>query len=112
MLAENTMRRQMRSSRHFGGFLLSYLINLLLRLELTIPAWILLILHFVLGIPLFWFWIALGAWAAVILLWTLLLSLLFRGSSSPTVSPENKNPYSRHTSDVIGVSSDEHEKHT
>ena len=48
------------------GFVTSLVINMLLNLSGSIPAWILLACHYVFGISLVWFLIALGVWIAVI----------------------------------------------
>ena len=45
----------MRTRRKTGGFFVSLLINLLLNLEWSIPAWILLALHIWLDVSLWWF---------------------------------------------------------
>ena len=57
----------MRRSRGHGGFFLTLLLNFLLNLDRTVPAWILLGLHFWRGWSIGWFWLALGIWALVIL---------------------------------------------
>lgn len=48
----------------FGAFgiIATFLLNLVINLQWSIPAWILLALHFWLDIPLFWFVIALLLW--------------------------------------------------
>ncbi len=76
-----------------SNFFLAYLINLILNFEWSIPAWILLGLHFWLKIPIFLFWLALGLWLGGSLLFMLILELI-RRSTPPDVPPENKNPYS------------------
>jgi hypothetical protein len=82
-----------------GGFFLCLLWHALLYFLWSAPAWILLALHFILGIPLVWFWIALGAWALLILLRSLLVLFARYASAHRIPVPENKNPYSRKVRD-------------
>ena len=77
-----------------GGFFLCVLWNAILYFLWTIPAWILLVLHFTIGLPLVWFLAALGAWVLVIVLRTLLVMFARYGSAHRIPVPENKNPYS------------------
>ena len=49
-----------RRTKRSGGFWLSLLLNMLLNLEWTIPAWILLALHFVFDWSIWWFVLALA----------------------------------------------------
>lgn len=83
----------MRRTKRTGSFWLCLLINILLNLDGTIPAWILLGLHFWLDISILWFWLALGLWLLGILLWMKLMGWASR-CSEPTPHRENKNPYS------------------
>ena len=78
-----------------GGFLLCILWYAILYFLWTIPAWILLVLHFTVGLPIVWFWVALGAWLLLILLRTLLVIFARYGSAHRIPVPENKNPYSK-----------------
>ena len=79
-----------------SNFFLAFILNLVLNLEWVIPAVILLILHFTIGLPIFWFWIALGVWIGGILIISLILGWAGK-CSEPHVSKENKNPYSKQT---------------
>ncbi|MBQ4557084.1 MAG: hypothetical protein IJA60_05510 [Clostridia bacterium] len=67
---------------------------MLLNLEWTIPAWILLALHFILGVPIVWFWVALAVWLLSVLLWTDIFGRLNALGNIPDKPKENKNPYS------------------
>jgi len=91
----------MRRTAHGGSVFLCYLINLLLNLEWTIPAWIALALHHFLGISIRWFWGALGLWALATLLSTVLFSALATAGSEKTPPKQNKNPYSKKNSDYF-----------
>lgn len=88
----------MRRIGHFfvrsGRFLISYLISLAFHWEGALPAVLLLVLHFWPGIPLYWFWIALGLWLLVVLIRILFLRFAIR-SSDPTPFRPNRNPYSK-----------------
>ena len=85
----------MRRTSFTGNFFIVYGINLLLNLEWSIPAWILLILHFVPPrLSLLWFVIALIIWLTVILVWQLIIGAAANVGSKKEVVKENKNPYS------------------
>lgn len=73
---------------------LSFLINLLLNLDGTIPAWILLALHFLFGLPVWLFIGALALWMINILVRTLIISWAAKCANTPDIVLENKNPYS------------------
>lgn len=89
----------MRRTHRGGSRFLCFLINLLLNLDRTLPAWIALALHLFLGISIWWFWGALGLWVIATLLSTLLFSTLAAGDSGRQPLNENKNPYSKNNSD-------------
>lgn len=83
----------MKMTKRAGNFFLVLLFNMLLNIEWTIPAWILLALHYFCGWRILWFWIALGVWLLNILLWMYFLRCATRcGAEKPY--RENKNPYS------------------
>ncbi|MGN0489492.1 MAG: hypothetical protein ACI4HO_09545 [Ruminococcus sp.] len=84
----------MKRTKFTGNFILVLLLNLLFNFEWSIPAWILLILHFVIGLPVYWFWIALGLWVLLVVLFTKLLGWTARVSNEKPIKRENKNPYS------------------
>ncbi len=85
--------------KEHGGFFLCLLWHALLHSWGTIPAWALLALHFTVGLPIVWFWVALGAWALAILLRTLLVIFARYGAAHRIPVPENKNPYSKKVRD-------------
>ena len=79
--------------KRVGEFFACLLFNMLINLEWTIPAWILLAMHFIFDWNILWFWIALGVWLLSIILWMDIIGWATRCSiSSPP--KENKNPYS------------------
>ena len=84
----------MKRTGRTGNFLLCLLINLLLNLEWSIPAWILLALHFWLDITLWWFWGALLLWIARVWAGMWLMGWAAKCSSEKDPPKENKNPYS------------------
>lgn len=81
------------------NFLVYLLINLGTSLEWSVPAWILLIMHYARGWSIYLFWAALGVWIAITALKMLILRLANRLGSSPSPKQENKNPYSAKNSD-------------
>ena len=83
----------MRRTKRGGNFWLCFLINLLLNLEGTIPAVLLLIAHFLFDISLWWSVGALALWILGMLLWMKFMGWAARCSNERT-ERENKNPYS------------------
>ena len=84
----------MRKTRRSANFFLCLLINLLLNLEWSIPAWILLALHFWLGISIWWFVGGLALWILGILLGMKLMGWAAACGSEKDPPKANKNPYS------------------
>lgn len=84
----------MRRTRRGGSFLLCLLINLMLNPEWSIPAWILLGLHFWLDISIWWFVGALALWIGRLLLGMWLMGWAADCSRLKDPPKENKNPYS------------------
>ena len=84
----------MRRMKRGGNFWLCLLINLLLHLEGTIPALLLLVLHFVLGWSVWWAVGALALWILGMVLWMRLMGWAASAGSEPDPPKENKNPYS------------------
>ncbi|MBQ6702599.1 MAG: hypothetical protein IJN17_06565 [Clostridia bacterium] len=83
----------MKKPNGIVSFFLCFLINMLFTLEFCIPALVLLILHFCIDLSLMWFWIALGAWLVIILIWMIIITWA-RGCDTKQEPRENKNPYS------------------
>lgn len=92
-----------------SNFILGYFLNLLLNLEWSIPAWILLGLHYALKIPISLFWIALALWLGGTFLFMLFLHLLEK-CVPPDEPKENKNPYSVKNPAYLKKGSDENVK--
>ena len=88
----------MRRTKRSGNYLLVLLINMLLNFELSIPAWVLLILHFVIDLSIWWFIGALGVWvvSAMSAMWV--VGWANRYGNVPDRPKENKNPYSNKNS--------------
>lgn len=84
----------MRQTRKRGGFWLCLLLNMVLNLEWTIPAWVLLAMHFWLGWSIWWFVLALALWVLDILFWMKVMGWAADCSNTPDPPRENKNPYS------------------
>ena len=76
------------------NFFVAVIINLVFNLEWTIPAWILLALHFWLEISIWWFVGAIGLWVLFVMIKTIVFSYLVRVGNIPDKPKENKNPYS------------------
>lgn len=67
---------------------------MIINFEKSIPAWILLVCHFIFDIPIYWFFIALGVWILSIVIWMSIIGTATRLGNEPTPHRENKNPYS------------------
>lgn len=83
----------MRYTKRGGNFWLCLLINLLLNLEGTIPAVLLLIAYFVFDISVWWSVGALALWVLGIFLRMKFMGWVISCSNERTYR-ENKNPYS------------------
>lgn len=81
--------------RRRSVFLTTYLINLALNFEWSVPAWILLVLHFKLGLPWWPFWTALALWLVVILVRSVFVYWVYSQPSNPSPPKKNVNPYSQ-----------------
>ena len=84
----------MRKFEKSGSFLLTLLVSMLLNLEWSIPAWVLLALHFWIELPIIWFAVALVLWILVFVVWLLFAGWAARCGSTPEPPKESKNPYS------------------
>ncbi|MBQ7756517.1 MAG: hypothetical protein IJ031_00545 [Oscillospiraceae bacterium] len=82
-----------KPQKHSSGFLISLVFNLIMNFEVALVAIALLILHFVIDLPLIFFFIALGVWIIPNLVITLFLFVL-AGMDTTTEYRDNKNPYS------------------
>ncbi len=76
------------------GIILAIIINLVLNLEWSIPAWIALILYFTIHIPIYIFWALLLIWILWIVLTTIFLGYITKLGNERDMEKENKNPYS------------------
>lgn len=93
----------MKFRKRSSGCLPWLLVNMLLNLGGSIPAWVLLALHFLLGISLWWFAAALGAWLLYLLLGMWFVGWAARCGNIKDPPKENKNPYSvRNTNTLKG----------
>lgn len=87
----------MEEKKHYGSF---YGLFIILFFSLyswlcSTPAWVTLILHFVIDLPLYWFWISLGVWLLCgILRYLVIVFARWGAAESRTVTNENVNPYS------------------
>ena len=84
----------MRRTKRSGRFWLCLLINLLLNLEWSIPAWILLAFHFWRGISLWWFAGGLAFWILSVLVDMWIIGWAVSCAQEKDPPKENKNPYS------------------
>ena len=84
----------MKRNLECTNFVITLLFNMAINIGWTIPAWILLAMHFLFGWSILWFWLALGLWILDILLWMDIMGWAARCGSEPDKPKENKNPYS------------------
>ena len=80
----------MKLLRYLGVLLFNMLINF----WGSMPAWFLLVMHFVFGWRLLWFWLALGAWIGGIMLYMFIIGRLSRYGTGEDRQNANINPYS------------------
>nr|WP_316623960.1 hypothetical protein [uncultured Ruminococcus sp.] len=102
----------MRKTSRTGPFIMVLLFNILINFRLTIPGWILLILHFFIPQYIKWWYclVYFGVFLLYMLIWMLILWGLgaWARSAPPTPPVKNKNPYSV-TIDEAPLSSKPHE---
>lgn len=88
----------MRKTSRTGSFFLVLLFNIMLNFRLTIPGWILLILHFIIPQYIKWWYclVYFGVFLLYMLVWMLILWGLgaWANSVPPAPKPKNLNPYS------------------
>jgi len=88
----------MRRTSRTGSFFMVLLFNLLINFYLTIPGWILLILHFIIPQYIQWWYclIYFGAVVLYLIIWMLVIGAVSRwvNTAEPTKNKENINPYS------------------
>lgn len=88
----------MRKRSDADNFFIALFINMVFHFEWSIPAWILLILHFLIDLSLKWFFLALGLWIGGLIIWMYIVGAFcgWAGKCVNTPDPpkENKNPYS------------------
>ena len=85
----------MRRTRMNAGFFLSLLINMLLNIEGLVVSGILIALHYIFGISIWWGIGVFLAWIAYLVIWMRILGWASDCSSAPQKQLENKNPYSK-----------------
>ena len=94
----------MRKTTRSGSFFLILMFNIMLNFRLTIPGWILLILHFIIPQYIKWWYclVYFGGFLLYMIIWQLVLRGVIRwANSAPPYPPvKNINPYSVKTNDV------------
>jgi energy-coupling factor transporter transmembrane protein EcfT len=65
----------------------------------SIPMWMTLILHFVIGLPWAFFWATLAVWLLAGVIRYSLIIFARWGANEPYENKENKNPYSHKNED-------------
>lgn len=90
----------MKALKKGSNFFVCLVFNLFINFGWTIPAWILLALHYIADFDIMWFWIAIGVWLLVTVFWMLFITFAVRCGNTPDEPRENKNPYSAKTSDL------------
>ena len=80
--------------KNFFKRLLSVLLSLLFHWYWSVPAWILLALHFIIGIPIWWFVAALAAWIIGVIVFMRVVGWLTYMGNKKEQENKNKNPYS------------------
>lgn len=93
----STVRR-----RHSAvGFLLTFFGNMLVRTRWLLLILLLLVLHFLIGAPLWLFWLSLGLWLGYLLLLAAFCAFANYCGNLPQSTKPNINPYSARSTDMI-----------
>ena len=90
----------MRRANRNNGFILCFILNLLLNFEWSIPAWFFLIMHFCVKWPLWLFLVTFIGWLLFYLIVTIILCWVSSCSNDETQKKVNRNPYSTHGDDL------------
>ena len=90
-------KRRIRNS----GLIMSFLLSVFFNLRWTVPAWILLGLHFWLKISIWWSLACFAAFLVIILLRCIVFSSLVSAGSYNDREKPNLNPYSAKLSDIL-----------
>lgn len=85
------------------SFLLTCLWNMLIRYRWLLLIFGLLALHFLFGVPLWLFWLALGLWVVYIVLMALFVKFANYCGNLPVVQKPNRNPYSASDAEVFSA---------
>lgn len=85
----------MRKTKRSGNFLLCLLFNMLLNIDGALPFMILLALHFIFDISIWWSIVAIAIWLGWLIVWMLFIGFAGRCGNTPDPPKENKNPYSK-----------------
>lgn len=83
-----------KTSKTHLGFFACLLINIVLNIEWSIPAWILLACHFIFDISIWWFVAALALWLIIMIGWMHFIGWAASCSNETSEARPNKNPYS------------------
>lgn len=79
----------------FFGYILYFFISLMMNLLWSIPAWVLLVLHFFIDLSIWWFVGGLGLWILCTVFTMALTKFANTCSNEKDPPKENKNPYSK-----------------
>lgn len=89
------------SNKSTSGILLTLLIGFIYNLWWSIPAWVLLILHFAIDLAIVWFWVALGVWVLLVIVSSLFIRFANKCSQIRDPEKKNINPYSHKNSNFL-----------
>ena len=99
---QNNAVKKPRRKHDVGGILFGLLLFLFFRIDswlCSLPAWITLILHFVIGLSIWWFWATLAVWILAGVFRYLFIVFARWGGNSEDPPKKNINPYSKHNND-------------
>lgn len=85
--------------KRFFEYIFNVFLSLVFHWYWSIPAWILLILHFTLGISIWWFVGALLLWIIGVRVFVHVVGWLTHMGNQPEKENKNKNPYSKNGKD-------------
>lgn len=84
----------MRRTRYNANFFVTLLLNMFLNIEGLIISGILIALHFIFGISIWWGIGVFVAWIIYLISWMLIMGWAADCSNEPPKKTVNKNPYS------------------
>ena len=98
-IRRQSLASDVKTMKRITNFIVALLFNMLLGFKWSLPAWVLLVLHFTINVPIVWFFVALGLWVLCIISGMWVIGWARECGNIPDQTKENKNPYSAKNQD-------------